>query len=151
MLCYFLVIKQKLFTALCLQLNDQTKRYNSTIKAHPRTFVNLEQNNWARLLPMAEIAYNKVKNANIGYTSFKFNCDYHHHKSFEDEVDPCSRSHSADKLPKKLKELILIYQQNLLHFLKLQKQAHNKSWKPCTYASGEKIWLNSKYIKTNQN
>ena len=44
-----------------------------------------------------------------------------------------------------------IYQQNLLHAQKLQKKTHDKGVKPQSYAPGEKIWLNSKYIKTKQN
>ena len=44
-----------------------------------------------------------------------------------------------------------ICQQNLLHAQKLQKRAYNKGVKPWSYSPGEKIWLNSKYIKTKQN
>ena len=44
-----------------------------------------------------------------------------------------------------------ICQQNLLHAQKLQKKAYNKGVKPQSYASKEKFWLNSKYIKTKQN
>ena len=74
LLCYFLGIKQKLSTAFYFQIDGQTKRQNSTIEAYLQTFVNFEQNDWARLLSMAEFAYNNAKNANIGYTPFKFNC-----------------------------------------------------------------------------
>lgn len=44
-----------------------------------------------------------------------------------------------------------ICQQNLLHAKELQKQAYNKDVKLCNYALGEKVWLNSQYIKTKQN
>ena len=44
-----------------------------------------------------------------------------------------------------------ICQQNLLHAQELQKRAHDKGVKPRSYAPGEKVWLNSKYIKTKQN
>ena len=40
---------------------------------------------------------------------------------------------------------------NLYHAQKLQKQAHNKGIKPKSYAPSEKVWLNSKYIKTKCN
>lgn len=40
---------------------------------------------------------------------------------------------------------------NLYHAQKLQKQAYDKSIKPKTYAFDDKIWSNSKYIKTKQN
>ena len=41
-----------------------------------------------------------------------------------------------------------LYKKNLHHAQKFQKQAYNKAMKPRSYAYGNKIWLNSKYIKT---
>ena len=32
-----------------------------------------------------------------------------------------------------------------------KKQAYNKEVQPRSYAYGNKVWLNSKYIKTKQN
>ena len=44
-----------------------------------------------------------------------------------------------------------VCQKNLHHAQKLQKRAYNKGVKARSYALGEKVWLNSKYIKTKQN
>ena len=44
-----------------------------------------------------------------------------------------------------------VCQENSHHAQELQKQAHNKDVKPRSYASGNKIWLNSKYIKIKCN
>ena len=41
-LCYFLGIKQRLFTAFYTQTNGQTKRQNSTMEAYLRVFVNFK-------------------------------------------------------------------------------------------------------------
>ncbi len=41
--------------------------------------------------------------------------------------------------------------QNLLHAQELQKRAHDKGVKSHSYPLGEKVWLNSKYIKTKRN
>ena len=41
--------------------------------------------------------------------------------------------------------------ENLQHAQELQKRAHNKKTKPKSYASSEKVWLNSKYIKIKCN
>ena len=41
------------------------------MEVYLQAFLNFEQNNWARLLPMAKFAYNNAKNTSIGYTSFK--------------------------------------------------------------------------------
>ena len=73
-LCYFLSIKERLSTSFHPQTNGQTERQNSRMEAYFRTFVNYKQDNWTRLLPIAEFAYNNVKHASMGYTSFKLNC-----------------------------------------------------------------------------
>lgn len=68
---------------------------------------------------MAEFTYNNAKNASTGYISFELNCSYHPYIFFEDELDLHSRSCSAIKLAKELRELMSICQQNLLYAQKL--------------------------------
>ncbi len=41
--------------------------------------------------------------------------------------------------------------QNVLYAQELQKRAHDKGVKSRSYAPGEKVWLNSRYIKTKRN
>ena len=150
-LCYFLGVKWKLSTAFHLQTNGQTKRQNSTMEAYLQAFVNFEQNDWARLLPMAEFAYNNAKNASTGHTPFELNCSFHPRMSYKEDVDPRSQSKSADELSAELRELMIVCRENLHHAQELQKRAHDKGVKPRSYASVEKVWLNSKYIKTKRN
>ena len=47
------------------------------MEAYLRAFVNFEQNDWVRLLPMAEFAYNNAKNASTDHTPFELNYGYH--------------------------------------------------------------------------
>ena len=150
-LCYFLGIKRRLSTAFHPQTDGQTERQNSTMEAYLRAFVNFEQNDWARLLPMAKFAYNNAKNASTGHTPFELNCGYHPRMSYEEEVDSRSKSKSADKLSAELRELMIVCRENLYHAQELQKRDHDKSVKPRSYAPGNKVWLNSKYIKTKRN
>ncbi len=89
-LCYFLGIQQRLSITFHPQTDGQTKRQNSTIEAYLRDFVNFEQDDWAKLLPMAEFAYNNAKNASTSHTPFKLNCEYHTRASYEKDIDPCS-------------------------------------------------------------
>ena len=100
---------------------------------------------------MLEFAYNKSKNASTSHTLFELNCGYHPRVSFEDKCNLCSRSSSANGLAIKLRKLINIYCQNLFYTQNFKKQAHYKRVKPCSYALGEKVWLNSKHIKTKRN
>ncbi len=114
-LCYFLEIKQRLFTAFYHQPDGQTKRQNNTMEAYFWAFVNFEQDDWARLLPMAEFAYNNAKNASTSHTPFELNCGFHPRASYERDIDPRSQSKSADKLVTKLKERMVVYRENLQH------------------------------------
>ena len=139
-LCYFLGIKRRLSTAFHPQTDGQTERQNSTMEAYLRAFVNFEQNDWARLLPMAEFAYNNAKNASTGHTPFELNCGHHFQMSYEEEVDSYSKSKSADKLSAELKELMIVCQENPYHAQELQKRAHNKGVKHKSYAPNDKIW-----------
>ena len=100
---------------------------------------------------MAKFAYNNAKNASNGHLLFKLNCGYHPRISYKDDVDPRSKSKSADDLLAELRELMIVCRENLHHAQKLQKRAHNKGVKPRSYAPSDKVWLNSKYIKTKQN
>ena len=121
------------------------------MEAYLRAFVNFEQNDWARLLPMAEFAYNNAKNASTGHILFELNYGYHPRMSYKKDVNPRSQSKSADELSAELRELMIICRENLYHAQELQKRAHNKGVKPRSYSPGKKVWLNSKYIKTKHN
>ncbi len=46
---------------------------------------------------------------------------------------------------------MVVCKENLQHAQELQKRYHDKHAKPKSYALGEKVWLNSKYIKTKKN
>ena len=100
---------------------------------------------------MVEFAYNNVKNASSGHTPFKLNCGYHPQMLYKNDDNSCSKSKSADNLSAELRELMIICKENFHHTQELQKRAYNKGVKPKNYALDDKIWLNSKYIKTKQN
>ena len=121
------------------------------MEAYLQAFVNFEQNDWARLLPMAEFAYNNAKNASTGHTLFKLNCGYHPCVSYKEDLDPRSKSKTAEKLSFELQNFMAVYQQNLHHAQKPQKRAHDKGVKPQSYAPGDKVWLSSKHLTTKRN
>ncbi len=83
------------------------------MEAYFQVFVNYEQDNWARPLPMAEFAYNNAKNVNTGHTPFELNYGYHPRTSYEEDVDPCSQSKPADELAIELRELMAVCRENL--------------------------------------
>ena len=58
---------------------------------------------------MAEFPYSNITNASTGHTLFEFNCGYKLIVFFKENVDPCSKSCSANKQAEKLRELMKIY------------------------------------------
>ena len=67
---------------------------------------------------------------------------------YKKDVDSYSKSKSTDKLLIELRELMIVYKENFYYTQELQNQAYNKGVKPKNYALNDKVWLNSKYIKT---
>ena len=57
---------------------------------------------------MAEFAYNNAKNASIGYTLFKLNSGYHPWVSYKEDLDPCLKLKTAEKLFSELRNLIAV-------------------------------------------
>lgn len=66
-------IKRKMSTAFHPQTDGQTERLNQTLEQYLRGYINYGQDNWVRLLPMAEFAYNSSKNATTGHSPFYAN------------------------------------------------------------------------------
>ncbi len=89
-----------------------------------------------------------MKNANTRHIPFESNCGYYPHTSYQEDVDLYSQLKSVKKLANKLRDLIMICRENVYHIQKLRKLYHDKATKSRSYMPGNKIWLNSKYIKT---
>ena len=70
---------------------------------------------------------------------FELNYGYHPWMSYKEEVDLHSKSKSADELSAEQRELMIVCRENLYHAQKLQKQAHNISVKPRSYALSDKV------------
>ncbi len=100
---------------------------------------------------MAKFTYNNAKNTSTSHTLFELNCEYHPRASYKEDVDLRSQSKLVDKSATELKELMIVYRENLQHTQEFQKRYHDQHAKLRRYASGKKVWLNSKYIKTKQN
>ena len=71
--------------------------------------------------------------------------------SYKKDVNPRFQSKLVDELLAELTELMIVCQENLHYAQELQKRANNKGVKPWSYTPSEKVWLNSKYIKTIRN
>jgi hypothetical protein len=64
-------------TACHPQTDGQTERVNLTIETFLRSFVNIQQNDWVELMPLAKFAYNNSVTSAHGMTPFYANYGYH--------------------------------------------------------------------------
>ena len=76
-----------------LEGNRQTQRTNQTLEQYLRVYCNYQQDNWSKLLPLVEFAYNNAPNAPnaaTGITPFFANKGYHPNISVHPERDLAS-------------------------------------------------------------
>ena len=145
--CYYLNVKCRLSTALHPQTDGQSKRQNSTIKGFLQAYCRFQQKDWVRWLPMAEFAYNNSWQATTMISPFDALLGYHLRISYKDNLDPRSKSWSADENLATLRELMKELKVNLIELQELQTLYHNKHVKEGTYWPGESVWLSAKHIK----
>ena len=72
-----LEIRPRMSTAFHPQTDGQTERLNQTIESYLQAFVGKEQDDWVRLLPMAEFAYNNSVTTGNGISPFYTNYGFH--------------------------------------------------------------------------
>jgi len=70
-------IRPRMSTAFHLQTDGQMEWLNQMIEAYLRVFVSKEQDNWVRLLLMAEFAYNNSTTTGNGMSPFYANYGFH--------------------------------------------------------------------------
>ena len=72
-----LKIKSKLSTAFHPQTDGQTERVNQSIEQYLRCYTNFSQDDWSRLLPHAEFAYNNTMSSTTKVSPFFANLGFH--------------------------------------------------------------------------
>jgi len=78
-----------------LEANGQAEWTNQTLEQYLCVYCNYQQNNWSKLLPLAEFAYNNAPSATTGVSPFFVNKGYHPNLSVYPERDIAS-SHACD-------------------------------------------------------
>ena len=88
-----LKINPQKYTTFHLQTDGQTERINQRLETYLYIFCNYDQNDWFKLLSLAEFAYNNAIQESIKTSPFFAN--YGFHLPFLAESHPTSTSHTA--------------------------------------------------------
>ena len=143
-------IEHRLTTAYHPQTNGQTERTNQTIEQYLRHYINYEQDDWVKFLPMAQFAYNNAEHSTLKVTPFYAN--YGYHPALHKEPRPHeSTSEAANETVQKLKSLHSQLSKDI-DFMSLRAAIYydKHHGEGPTLKRGEKVFLLRRNIKTKR-
>jgi len=148
----FLAIRKtqpRMSTAFHPQTDGQTERLNQTIEAYLRAFVSKEQDDWVRLLPMAEFAYNNSTTAGNCMSPFYANYGFHPvamDPTSTEPLNPASQvyAHWMHTMHDEFKRGLEEAQE------RMRQYTDPKRKEPPTYQVGDLVMLNGHNIKTRR-
>lgn len=113
--CSHLSINHLLSTAFTAQTDCQTEREKQKMEHYLQAFCNNEQDNWVKLLPLAEFAYhNSIPHSTL-MTPLWANYNYHPTMQFKPHRDPSFRSQvQADLWMAGVEETYQILRENII-------------------------------------
>jgi len=128
------------------EANGQAEQTNQTLEQYLHIYCNYQQDNWSKLLPLAEFAYNNAPSATTGVSPFFANKGYHLNLSVYPERDIVS-SHAydfvlnLDELQDMLKEEIAKAQRQY------QPSADLHRRQPPDFQVGQSVFVRSQYFQ----
>lgn len=147
--CYFWNMKRRFSTAFHPQTDGQTERHNQTLESYLRCYVNYQQDDWTRMLPACEYAYNSSRNATTGKTPFEMVLTFRPTM----RLNPESKTETgltgvpgaqgaAEKLARDVEE----HRERWLRVQKSSKEYYDAKHKERSYRIGTEVLLSSKNI-----
>lgn len=139
----------RMSTAYRPQVDGQTERVNQIVETYLRCYTNYEQNNWAKLLPMAQFAYNTSLQESIkttpAYALFGYTPDPY--KDSYDGIQNVRAILEANKLRELHAEL-----RTELEFVRerMKRYYDQKRSEGPTFSEGDMVYLSTKNIETKR-
>jgi len=131
------------------QTDGQRERLNQAIEAYLRAFVDREQDNWARLLPIAEFAYNNSIRIGNGMSPFYANYGFHPaavNPPTSEPFNPVSTvyAHWMQMVHEESHEGLEAAQE------RMQRYMNTKRKEPTAYQVGDMVMLSGRNIKMHR-
>ena len=146
-LCFYFKVRRRLSTAFHPQTDGQTERQNQTLEQYLRSYVNYQQDDWVRLLPLAEFAYNNSRHTSTGYSPFYAHAGYNPRLDVADRV-PDREIPAVDARIDEIRAVRAQLEKRCVEAAKTQAMYHDKKITPRRYAVGDRVWLSGKNIRT---
>jgi len=131
------------------QTNGQTERLNQTIEAYLRAFVSKEQDDWVRLLPMAEFTYNNSTTTGNGMSLFYANYGFHPaamDPASTEPLNPASTAyaHWMNRVHEESRQGLEEAQERMRQYTDASRKP------PPAYQVGDLVMLSGRNIKTRR-
>jgi len=125
--------------------DGQTEHMNQTLEQYLRVYCNYQQDNWSKLLPLAEFAYNNAPSATTSVSPFFANKGYYPNITVHPEHDIASSrardfAVDLDELQSTLKTEISAAQQ---HY---QKSADAQRSPAPDFKVGDKVFVKAQFF-----
>lgn len=145
-MCSALKIKSNVSTAYHPETDGQTERVNQTLEQYLRIYTNYQQDDWCKLLPLAEFAYNNSPHQATGMSLFFANKDFH--PSLTVEITSATPA-AARVLVEDMQHLHTFLREQL----KLTKEQYERATvSRCSpalpFEKESKVWLDTRNIHT---
>lgn len=136
-------------TAFHPETDGQTERINQIIEQYIRLFTNDRQDDWVKLLPMAEFSYNNTPTSTTGYSPFYL--WYGEHPILQAGEPRDEKVPAAEELV----ELIRFAGEEAKAMIEMaqtryKEQADKDRIEDPELAVGEEIWLNGRNLQTDR-
>ena len=141
-------IQQNLSTAYHPQTDGQTERVNQIVETYLRLYVNYDQDDWNRFLPLAEFAYNNSPHSATTMLPFLLNKGFH--PTLDIRISNItSRSHGI--LLERISELHEHAKQEIRKALDIYKENADKRRSPGpAFDIGSKAYLSTENLSTTR-
>lgn len=138
--------KLKMSTSFHPWTDGQSERSNQTMEQLLRGFVDARQQNWVRLLPYLEFAYNNSVHAVHGSTPFYLLYGAHPRAPIDEALQLPRRDSPLSDLHAEHAAAVRLAQQLLQDAHKQHASQFNKHRRPVQFAVGQEVLLNAKNL-----
>ncbi len=143
-LCQVLGIKQNISSAYHPQTDGQSERSNQWVEQFLRHWSNMQQDNWADLLPIAQFAHNLWPNATTKNSPFKLLMGTDPRTTWEERRTTVQR---VDERLQDIKDARSKVQDCIKHAQRLMAERGKTKFTP--YAQGTLVWLEGVNLRTH--
>lgn len=159
--CELVGIKRRLSTAYHPETDGATERANQELEAYLRIYCTYAQDDWANLLPSAQISISGKTAASTGVSPFFLMHGYElepiqlketlTNPDYAERLSTRSPAAKGDLMARRLRDAREYAQTAMAVAQQLQEEQANRRRNPAHhYRVGDKVWLNLKNIKTDR-